>query len=75
MTSRLFYSRAHPAQAMGWNVDFLAAPKYIVRRMLGNAADRSKLLSRSARRAGVGVSPSTPVSPDRRGATYVVEVA
>jgi hypothetical protein len=55
-------------------VDYLAAPKYAVRRMLDRPAERSKLLRRGARRAGVGVSPSTPVSPDQRGATYVVEV-
>jgi hypothetical protein len=75
MTSRLFFARARPSQAMAWNVDFLAAPRYAVRKMLGNAPDRSKLLRRRARRAGIGVSPSTPVSPDKRGATYVVELS
>jgi hypothetical protein len=74
MTSRLFFAPARPSQVMAWNVDYLAAPKFAVRRMLGRAADGAKLLRRSARRAGVGVSPSTPVSPDQRGATYVVEI-
>jgi Cysteine-rich secretory protein family len=74
MTSRLFFAPARPSQAMAWNVDYLAAPKFAVRRMLGRGADRAKLLRRGARRAGIGVSPSTPVSPDQRGATYVVEV-
>jgi hypothetical protein len=75
MTSRLFFARSAPSQAVAWNVDFLASPKHIMRRLLANRAGKATLLRRSARRAGVGVSPSTPISPDRRGATYVVEVA
>jgi hypothetical protein len=72
MTRRLFFSQSHNRQAMAWNVDFYAAPKWAVRRMLSR--HRALLLGRRTRRAGVGVSPATPFSPDRRGATYVVDV-
>jgi uncharacterized protein YkwD len=74
MTTRLFFAREAPTQAIGWNVDYLAAPKYVVRRLLASRVERAKLLGRAYRTVGIGISPSTPVSPDRRGATYVIDV-